>query len=183
MNHSGTKIIETDRLILRRFKIEDKTDMFNNWASDPEVTKYITWPPHDSVELTGMLLEDWTKRYDNNNYYNWAMELKDSGKVIGNISVVEQKEYIYEAQLGYCMSRAYWGQGYMPEAAKAVVDYLFFEVGFQRIYAGHDIENSKSGRVMEKIGMKKEGIHRKAGINNRGIVDMVWYAILKEDVE
>lgn len=183
MRHCGTKVIETDRLILRQFKVDDKTAMFNNWASDSDVAKYLTWPAHDSEALTAMLLDDWTKRYEKEDTYNWAIVIKGSDEPIGNISVVEQKEIINEAQLGYCMGKAYWGQGYMPEAARAVINYLFFEAGFERIYAGHDVNNPKSGRVMEKIGMKKEGIHRKAGRNNTGIVDMVYYAILKEDVE
>lgn len=182
MKHCGTKAIETDRLILRQFRVEDKNAMYENWASNPEVTKYLTWPPHESVELTGMLLENWTKEYEKEDKYNWAIVIKETDELIGNISVVEQKEYIKEAQLGYCMGKAFWGQEFMPEAAKAVIDYLFFEVGFERIYAGHDIANPKSGRVMEKVGMKKEGVHRKAGMNNTGIVDMVRYAILKEDL-
>lgn len=183
MKHCGTKTIETNRLILRQFKKEDNIAMFNNWAADSEVTKYLTWPVHESEEITGMLLDDWIARYANENVYNWAIEIKETNELIGNISVVEQKEIINEAQIGYCMGKKFWGQGYMPEAAEAVIKYLFSGTGIERIYAGHDIENAKSGRVMEKIGMKKEGVHRKAGRNNRGIVDMVFYAILKEDME
>lgn len=183
MRHCGTKTIETDRLILRQFRMDDKTSMYNNWASDPNVTKYLTWPPHASEDITAMLLENWIKNYESEDTYNWAIAIKETGELIGNISVVDKKEHVKEAQLGYCMGKAYWGNGYMPEAAKAVVDYLFFESDFKRICAGHDINNPKSGRVMEKIGMKKEGVHRKAGKNNTGIVDMVRYAILKEDAE
>ena len=62
MKKVGTQTIETERLILRRFTVEDAGDMYKNWASDPEVTKYLTWPPHESVEFTKSLLADWVKR-------------------------------------------------------------------------------------------------------------------------
>lgn len=64
MNKAGTQNIETKRLLLRRFKIEDAEDMYNNWASDPEVTRYLTWPTHSSVDVTRDLLTDWVIRYE-----------------------------------------------------------------------------------------------------------------------
>lgn len=181
VNKTGTRTIETERLILRKFKIEDAGDMFNNWASDPEVTKYLTWPGHPNVELTKSLLTDWVSHYDDGGYFNWAMELKETGKTIGNISVVKFIEDIKAAYIGYCMSRAYWGQGLMPEALKAVMDYLFDEVGVNRVAACHDANNPKSGRVMEKAGMKYEGTLRAAGKNNQGICDQVWHSMIRSD--
>ena len=109
------------------------------------------------------------------------MEYKNTGKVIGNISVVRLIESIDAAEMGYCMSQAYWGQGLMPEALKTVMDYLFDTVGLNRIAACHDANNPKSGRVMEKAGMKLEGILREAGKNNLGICDDVWHAMLRSD--
>lgn len=181
MNHQGTKKLETDRLILRKFVLEDADAMYNNWASADEVTKYLTWPSHENVEVTKYLLNDWIPRYNNCDYYNWAIELKETGDIIGNISVVQVNEYIKEASLGYCMGEKWWGKGIMPEAGKAVVNYLFKEIGFNRIEAQHDKNNPKSGRVMQKIGMTYEGVQRKKGINNQGIIDAVGYAILMED--
>lgn len=181
MNKVGTQRIETDRLILRRFRSEDAEDMYANWASDPEVTRFLTWPAHSSVYVTKALLADWIPRYEDGGYFNWAMEYKNTGKVIGNISVVRLIESIDAAEMGYCMSRAYWGQGLMPEALKAVMDYLFDTVRLNRIAACHDANNPKSGRVMEKAGMKLEGILRAAGKNNLGICDDVWHAMLRSD--
>ncbi len=74
MNKTGTQRIETDRLILRRFRPEDAEDMFENWASDPEVTKFLTWPTHTGVDVTKMLLADWIPRYEDSGYFNWVME-------------------------------------------------------------------------------------------------------------
>ena len=156
MNKAGTQRIETDRLILRRFRLEDAEDMYANLASDPEVARFLTWPTHSSVEVTKSLLADWIPRYEDGGYFNWVMEYKETGKAIGNISVVKLNENTKAADMGYCMSRAYWGQGLMPEALK-------------------------SGRVMEKAGMKREGILRAAGKNNLGIHDEVWYAMIRND--
>ena len=181
MNKAGTQRIETDRLILRRFRSEDAEDMYANWASDPEVTRFLTWPPHSSVDVTKALLADWIPRYEDGGYFNWAMEYKDTGEVIGNISVVRLIESIDAAEMGYCMSREYWGQELMPEALKAVMDYLFDVVGLNRVAACHDANNPKSGRVMEKAGMKPEGILRAAGKNNLGICDDVWHAMIRSD--
>ena len=177
----GTKRIETERLILRRYVMEDAEDMYNHWASDPEVTKYLTWPTHPNVDITRMLIGDWTSKYEDGSYFNWVIELKSSRSAIGNISVVHLKEEIDAAEIGYCMSRTYWGQGIMPEALRAVMDYLFDEVGLNRVAACHDVNNPMSGRVMEKAGMKLEGILRQAGRNNLGICDEVWYAAIKDD--
>jgi len=181
MNKTGTKEIETERLILRRFRSEDAEDMYANWASDPEVTRFLTWPPHQSVEVTKSILADWIPRYEEGGYFNWVMEYKETGKIIGNISVVKLDESIRAADMGYCMSRRYWGQGLMPEALIAVMDYLFDEVGLDRVAASHDVNNPKSGRVMEKAGMKMEGILRAAGKNNLGICDEVWHAMIRSD--
>ncbi len=183
MNKAGTQTIETNRLILRRFRVEDAEDMFTNWASDPEVTKFLTWAPHTSVDVTRNLLSDWILRYEDGGYFNWVIEYKETDKVIGNISVVKLKEDVESADIGYCMSRAYWGNEIMPEALRAVMDYLFDTVGLNRVAACHDANNPKSGRVMDKAGMKLEGTLREAGKNNLGICDKVWHATIRSDRE
>ncbi|MBR4501558.1 MAG: GNAT family N-acetyltransferase [Clostridia bacterium] len=181
MQKTGTRTITTPRLILRRFRLEDAGDMYRNWASDAEVTRYLTWPPHQSAEVSGMLLGQWTAQYEDGGYFNWAIQYKENGEVIGNISVVRLDEAIDSAEIGYCLSRTYWGRGLMPEALRAVTAYLFDTVGLNRVWAGHDVENPKSGRVMEKSGMKPEGILRAFGRNNRGICDMAVYSILRDE--
>ena len=181
MKHRGTKKLETDRLILRRFVIEDAEDMYNNWASDPEVVKYLTWPAHSEIEVTKALLTEWIPKYENDDYYMWAVEYKENGELIGNISVVRFNEASESADVGYCMNRGLWGKGIMPEALKAVIDFLFDEVGLNRVAACHDTNNPGSGRVMAKAGMIREGVLRQAGKNNNGICDEVWYSIIKSD--
>lgn len=183
MEHQGTIKIETNRLILRKFKIEDADIMYRNWASDDEVTKYLTWPTHKNVNETRSVLAGWVERYSDPAFYNWVIVLKEIGEPIGNLSVVKYDEKTASAAIGWCMGKRWWGQRIMPEAARAVLQYLFEEVGFNRIAAKHDKENTKSGRVMQKIGMTREGTLRASGKNNQGVVDEVYYSILKEEYE
>ena len=133
MNKTGTQRIETHRLVLRPFDVDDAEDMFTNWASDPEVTKFLTWPTHTSANVSRQILSGWISRYEDGGFFNWAIEWKETGSVIGNIAVVRLEEAIDEAELGYCLGRAYWGRGIMPEALRAVIGYLFDTVGISRI--------------------------------------------------
>ena len=155
--------------------------MYRNWASDPEVTEFLTWPAHTGIDVTEKVLESWISRYEDGAYFNWAVLLKGSGDVIGNIAVVRLDEGTETAEIGYCLGKRFWGQGIMPEALKAVTDYLFDRAGLNRITAYHDIRNQKSGRVMEKAGMKREGVLRQAKKNNTGIHDAVIYGIVYSD--
>ena len=181
MNQTGTQTIETHRLILRKFRLEDAEDMFNNWASDPEVTRFLTWPCHAGAEISRMVLTDWIGHYEEGGFFNWAIEWKDTGEAIGNIAVVSVDADTESAEIGYCLGRMYWGRGIMPEALRAVMDYLFDTVGMNRITAYHDVNNPKSGRVMKKAGMQPEGILRQAKKNNQGICDVALYALLRGD--
>ena len=181
MNLLGTKRIETPRLLLRPFVPEDAEAMYRNWASDPAVTEFLTWPPHSGPEVTRRLLEDWCSRYTEGSCFQWGIELKSLGEVIGSIAAVKLNEVTEAADLGYCLGKPWWGQGLMPEALRAVLDYLFDQVGLGRAAACHDPRNPKSGRVMEKAGMKLEGTWRQAGRNNLGICDEVWHSMIRSD--
>lgn len=181
MEHKGTICLETDRLILRQFKIEDAEEVFNNWASDDEVTKYLTWPTHSSVEMSRNYMEFCINGYNEKNVYQWGMELKNSHELIGNISVVKIIDEIDSVELGWVIGRKWWGNGYTAEAAERLLEFFFTEVSVNRICAGHDIDNPNSGRVMQKIGMKYEGTLRQSGKNNQGIVDMANYSVLREE--
>jgi len=181
MNHKGTVLLETDRLILRPFVSEDAEAVFNNWANDDEVTKYLTWPTHQSVEQTKEFMNFCLSCYEQPDGYQWGIELKDTHELIGNISVVRINEAVDAASLGWVLGRKWWGQEIMPEAAEKVISYLFREVGAKRIDAEHDVNNPKSGRVMEKVGMKYEGTFRQFARNNQGIVDCAIYSVLSAE--
>ena len=181
MKHIGTITLETERLILRRFTIEDAEAMFNNWASDPEVTKFLTWPTHRSIEDSKWFINKCLDSYNDLSFYNWAIELKDTHELIGNISFVKVDEDTNSTDFGWVMSRKYWGNGYAPEAANKIIDFMFNEVGGECVFAVHDVNNPKSGKAMQKVGMKYEGIIRHCNKNNQGIVDCARYSILKTE--
>lgn len=182
MTHIGTRYIETDRLILRRFELSDAPAMFANWASDDEVTTYLTWPTHADVSVTEGILEKWGAQYGQDDCYRWAIVLKENGpQPIGSIDGCRWHEDGTVLEIGYCMGRRWWHQGIMSEALSAVIDFLFHQVSIRRILALHDVNNPHSGGVMRKCGMNFEGIREKAGQNNQGVVDMACYAIEAND--
>ena len=181
MRHLGTQRIETPRLILRRFSIEDAQPMFDNWASDPEVTKYLTWPAHGSVEVSRWVVNDWISHYEEDTFYQWAIVPKELDQPIGSISVVSRNDEAELVHIGYCIGKNWWHRGIMTETLQAVIDFFFDEVGVNRVETRHDPDNPNSGAVMRKCGMKYEGTLRQSDRNNQGICDAAWYGILRED--
>lgn len=180
MNNLGTKTIETQRLILRQFRQADAEDVFKNWASDNEVTKYLTWPSHNTVEVSESIIDMWVKDYSDIKNYQWCIELKELGEAIGSIGVVDYKENIETVEIGYCIGRKFWNQGIASEALKALIKFFFEEVGANRIEARHDTLNTNSGKVMMKCGLKYEGTRIMADRNNMGICDVAMYGMINQ---
>lgn len=182
VNHIGTKELETERLILRKFSNEDALDMYNNWASDPEVTKYLSWPTHSNVEVSEKVLKMWIESYKNVESYEWAVELKESKQVIGSISLMNIDNNIQNCEIGYCIGKAFWNKGIVTEAFSTIINFAFKELGFERITGRHHIDNHASGRVMEKCGLKYEGLLRKIIRTSNGtLADCKYYSILKDE--
>lgn len=143
--------LETERLILRPFKFSDAEEMFSNWANDPEVTKYMTWLPHENVTITQQIINFWIKEYEKPQTIRFGITLKDSGALIGSIDVVD---FINgKPEIGYCLSRKYWNHGYMTEACKAVMDYIF-SLGYDEVLIRAQVENIGSNKVIQKCGFK-----------------------------
>lgn len=181
LTHKGTQAIETPRLLLRRAEIGDAEPMYRNWASSPDVTKFLTWPPHASAEVTKGILNDWIKEYAAPDSYNWMIVLKSLGEPVGNITTRHVDDQIGSTEVGYCMGKNWWHQGIMSEALSAVLGFLLEEVGFNRIESRHDPHNPRSGDVMRKCGMTYEGTFRDAAWNNQGLCDAAHYAILRRE--
>ena len=182
MKHCGTQTIETKRILLRRFSEDDAEAVYHNWASDPDVTQFLTWPPHTSIKASQEILEDWVAAYEKDNYYHWAIVLKERGNdPIGGICAVNQNDNLSIIHIGYCLGKAWWYQGIMSETLKAVIDYFFDKVGANRIECRHDPRNPHSGMVMKKCGMKYEGTLRESDRNNQGVCDASWYALLRSE--
>jgi len=174
--------INTKRLLLRHITLSDAEDAFYGWANDERVTRYLTWKPHKDVESLKKIIHIWLEDYKNGFNFRWCIVLKQTGKTIGMIDVVQDAPKTKTAGLGYCIGYDYWGKGIVAEALIAVRDYLFDEAGYNRVEAAHHINNLASGKVMQKAGMQYEGAKRQSDIDNEGNpCDMVCYAMLKSD--
>ncbi len=183
MKHTGTQTLETSRLILRKFQDGDGEFMFKNWASDPEVTKYLTWPTHSSVEVSNKINDSWVKGYEKPEFYQWAIVPKELNEPIGSISIVDCNEEAESVEVGYCIGRAWWGKGIVSEAYTAVIDFCFKELEVLRVSSRHDPNNPTSGAVMRKCGLTYEGTLRQSDRNNQGICDAAHYSILRKEWE
>ena len=182
LDHKGTKIIETKRLILRPFRSSAAEFMFRNWASDPEVTKFLTWNAHRSISDSEAVINMWVAQYNDNSRYNWAIVLKELGDPIGGIDVVKIYDNTDTAEIGYDIGREWWNRGIVTEAFSAVIPYLFDEIGFKQIRAAHAAKNPASGRVMEKCGLQYEGTLRRFFRATSGeLLDICYRSILKEE--
>jgi len=181
MKHLGTKELETKRLILRRFTLNDAEKVFNNWANNDEVTKYLSWPSHNNINTTENVLEQWIQNYNKDDFYQWAIVPKEINEPIGTISVVDKNDDIQMVEIGYCIGKQWWNKGITTEALNAIIKYFFEEIRVNRIEAWHDINNPNSGKVMAKCGMKCEGNLRQSRKNNTGICDHAIYGILLEE--
>ena len=177
-------IYETERLIIREWQLSDQDDLYE-YASDPIVTKYLTFPTYTSHQeavdrinyLIGCYQTDSIKQ-------DYAIELKSEHKVIGAITIVDYTPSVEGiAEIGYCLNKKYQGFGYMTEALKNMFVYIKERGIAKRITAKHDTENFKSGNVMKRAGMTFEGIRRKAGKNNLHTRhDLSIYSILYEEI-
>lgn len=153
--------IETERLILRNFTMDDATSMYETYCTKEIVTRYLTWYPHKSLQQTVNYLKNVIiPNIDKPNLIDFAITLQNDDQVIGNISTVSTIGE--EVEVGYVLDNAYWNQGYMSEALEAMIDFLFTNTKVERITACHRLENLVSGRVMRKCDMRYTGIiHRK----------------------
>lgn len=181
MKHQGTVKLATKRLVLRPFQASDLDDMYTNWCRDDQVTRYLTWPTHQSKSQTQAVLDMWISNYQDDDNYQWCIEFQDNHQAIGSIGVTTVDEKIEAAAIGYCISRNYWNQGITSEAFEAIIKFLFEQVGVNRIYAHHDVKNPNSGKVMAKVGLKYEGTLKAAALNNTGVCDVAVYGLIKSE--
>ena len=178
----NTKELETERLILRKFKIEDAEGVFKNWATDPNTNKFLSWPLHKDVEETKGVVRKWISEYETGGY-NWIVEVKETHEVIGNIAEQGKSNRHKTISLGYCYGSKFWNKGYATEALRRVIEYLLNEQDFYLVEANHRSSNPASGRVMQKAGMKYDGTLRDRRINPDGTrADMLYYSIEKEEL-
>ncbi len=177
------KTLETERLILRNWKQSDLDDFFE-YASVDGVGEMAGWPHHENKETSQDILNSFIKNDD-----VYALELKDSGKVIGSLGIHKTDNISSEfdgkkqREIGYVLSKDYWGNGLIPEAVKRVLQYCFEDMGVDIVWCGHFTHNSRSQRVIEKSGFTfyKMSIYNAAALN-RKFEDKL-YILTKEDYE
>jgi ribosomal-protein-alanine N-acetyltransferase len=173
--------LETERLILRRLTLEDAPSMFE-YAADPEVPRYMTWDPHETIDDTYNFLQMVLPSYDDplTDVWTWGIVLKQTGRVVGGCSIWGRGTNS-RAELGYWIGRPFWGRGLVAEAAQAMIKLGFEQMDLNRIEARCFIENTASARVMEKCGMKYEGTLREQMLVKGRFRDCKLYAILRRD--
>ena len=178
MINVGTRTIETKRLILRKLEISDLEQVYNNWCSDPKVSKYVTWDTHKNIGQTKEYINFKLGLYEKDYRFDWVVVIKETNEVIGEIDAVKQSLNYNLVELGYCYGSKYWNNGYATEALSAVIKYLKEVALVEKVTACHISTNPASGRVMQKAGMKYDATLKEYVVdkNTKERADLVYYS-------
>ena len=156
MEHKGTVKLETPRLILRRFVLNDLEAIYENCWRHESVTQWTSYAPmeclSDVQNKAEMFTEKWLN-YDEPTRYSWAIVERETGRVIGRMFGMDPDDDVRQVDLAFELGPDWWGRGLMTEAVQAVLRFFFEEMGLNRVFAYHAPENPASGRVMQKCGM------------------------------
>jgi ribosomal-protein-alanine N-acetyltransferase len=171
--------LETRRLILRKTIRKDIPDIFV-YSSDAEVTRYLRWGPHQTLADTEKYIQGVLDDYHEGRDGPWMIELRNTHTVIGHIHLMEINIQHSKAEVGFVLARSYWYQGIMTEALNAVLEYSFVELGLNRVEAWCISQNRTAARVLEKVGMTKEGELRDYLYQKGVFWDFCVYAMLRE---
>ncbi len=171
--------LETERLILRKMVLNDAEAVFA-YASNSEVSRYTLWETHRSIEDSRAFLEFATQKYENGGEPDWGIVYRGNGCLVGACGLVNWEAEHARAEVGFVLSREYWGRGLMSEAVRAILRFGFERMNLNRIEARCIAENAASARVMEKAGMFYEGTLRQREYIKGAYRDIKLYAILKK---
>ncbi|RXJ04440.1 N-acetyltransferase [Anaerobacillus alkaliphilus] len=174
--------LETERILLRKFILNDANDMFQ-YSSVPEVSKFVPWETHKTVENSKDFISYILKQYEESKLAPWAIELKENRKVIGTIDFVAWFPQHYRAEIGFILSKEHWGSGLIPEAANKVIQFGFDSMELNKIKAPCMVENVQSQRVLQKLGMTLEGVMKNEYYIKGMFRDMAVYSLLKKDFQ
>lgn len=171
--------LETERLILRKMVLNDAEAVFA-YASNSEVSRYTLWETHRSIEDSRAFLEFATQKYENGGEPDWGIVYRGNGCLVGACGLVNWEAEHARAEVGFVLSREYWGRGLISEAVRAILRFGFERMNLNRIEARCIAENAASARVMEKAGMVYEGTLRQREYIKGTYRDIKLYAILKK---
>jgi len=154
------EIFTTERLLIRRPLLSDAAAIYE-YASDPEVTRYMDWRTHIDIRDSVTFLEACAPRWESGQEFCWVITVKPDERAVG---VVACRVQGHTADFGYALNRQSWGQGYATEAARTVTAWAMSLPGVYRVWATCDTENVASVRVLEKTGLVLEGRLRRSMI-------------------
>lgn len=173
-------VLETERLTLRPIRRGDEADAFA-YGADPEVSRYTTWERHRTID-DACVFVDWVLgEYAQGRPAPWGIVLRDDGHLIGACGVSEWRPEHARAEIGYVLARPYWGRGYATEAVRAVLAFGFRELKLNRIEAVCAAENAASERVLQKVGMRCEGVLRRYMVVKGRSLDWKIYSVLADE--
>ena len=173
---SDLPAIETERLLLRTLEMADAEDIFE-WVSDPQVTAFLFWRAHQSIEDS----RDFISWVTTDDFACWGVVLTENNKVIGNCFLHNVNFEHKRAEIAFNIARKYWGTGYATETVQAIIQFGFGYWQLNRIEGTCMVENRASARVMEKAGMTLEGVLRKYVYVKGQFHDMKLYSILRSE--
>lgn len=180
LTHKGTQTLTTGRLVLRRLTADDAPAAFENWASDSETSKYVSWDTYTEPAQVRAFIDKCIEDYKKLDYYHWAIVF--NGEAIGTINLHNLAKRSERCELGYCIGSKWWNRGIVTEATKAVIAFAFTELNMYKVGALHDVENPASGRVMQKCGMTLETLLREHTCRRDGTRGAAaYYSILRSE--
>jgi len=173
------ELIPTNRLLLRPPRISDAEAIFQSYAQDREATRYLIWEPHQDMQETERFLADCATAWEGESRFPWVVIWKEQGELIG---MVEMRVNKFKADVGYVVARPFWGRGIATEALRPIVEWALAQESIYRVWALCDAENGASARVLEKVGMEREGMLRRYSLHPNASVeprDCYCYAVVK----
>lgn len=179
MKESGTQNLKTERLLLRRMKSTDANELYECLGKDPMIFQYLPYHLWDSYEEAQMYVEDVISHYEDPFYFYWVI-MKDE-RMIGVIHAVNNQLFIRSNEVGFCLASNYQKKGYMHEALACVLDDLINVVGYHKVTASTLEKNDDCIRLLESVGMKKEGLLHDEVIKDGKFQNVVLYAFIKEE--
>jgi len=182
MDSAQLPTLNTSRLSLRWIRAEDVDDFYAVY-SNPEVMRYWSTLPLPDKEAASKLINEIHEGIKRDDMLKWGIALRSSDKLIGSVTLFHIDFTHRRAEIGYAQGRAYWGQGYMQEALKAVLNHAFEILNLHRIEADVDPRNAASVRTLERLGFQREGYLRERWQVNGEIQDAFFYGLLRPDWE
>ncbi|MHA3774047.1 GNAT family N-acetyltransferase [Verrucomicrobiota bacterium sgz303538] len=154
-------VVETPRMQLRKPRLDDAQAIFETYGQDQDVTRYLCWKPHESVSDAESALRSRLYWWNRGTDFSWVLTPNGQPNTVMGMISASPERHAWRCVLGYVLARKYWDQGFMTEAAKAIISTMFKDEGIVRVWAVVDVDNAQSARVLEKAGMQREGLLRR----------------------